>query len=158
MFIIKSEHSKYYICLILLFTLVNCQLQEPNKNHGINFLENRDSVLKLNQTNKNDVITLIGSPHSKSINDDNRWYYFERTITRGKLHKLGRNILKDNNVLELQFNNYGILTKKKLYIKNNMNSLSYDKEATENVVSSSSFMEKFLSSLKQKMSGRTKKK
>ena len=37
------------------------------------------------------------------------------------------------------------------YIKNNMNSLSYDKEATENVVSSSSFMEKFLSSLKQKM-------
>jgi hypothetical protein len=39
-----------------------------------------------------------------------------------------------------------------------MNSLSYDKEATENVVSSSSFMEKFLSSLKQKMSGRTKKK
>ena len=92
------------------------------------------------------------------MNDDNRWYYFERTITRGKLHKLGRNILKDNNVLELQFNNYGILTKKKLYIKDNMNSLSYDKEATENVVSSSSFMEKFLSSLKQKMSGRTKKK
>ena len=81
--------------------LNNCSLQQPNKPHGINFLENREKVLTIGKTNKNDVIKLIGNPHSTSLSDNDTWIYFERTITRGKLIKLGQNVLKKNNVLVL---------------------------------------------------------
>ena len=46
-----------------------------------------------------------------SINNNDKWMYFERIMTRGKMHKLGQNVLKANNILELQFNNRGILIK-----------------------------------------------
>ena len=41
--------------------------------------------------------------------------YFERTLTRGKMHNLGKNVLQKNNVLELKFNKYGLLVSKKVY-------------------------------------------
>ena len=136
--------------------LSNCQLKEPNKSHGINFLENREKVLILKKTNKNDVIKLIGNPHSTSIADKNTWIYFERTITRGKMHKLGRNVLKENNILELKFDKYGGLQSKKLYDKKNMKNVEYSKMNTENSVSQKSFVGKFLSSVKEKMYGKNK--
>ena len=39
-FIFKIKHFKNNI-LSLIFILSNCQLKEPIKGHGINFLENR---------------------------------------------------------------------------------------------------------------------
>ena len=109
MFIIKRKHFKIVINIVLLLFLTHCQLNEPKKTHGINFLDNREKVLIINQTNKNDVIKLIGQPHSKSISNENTWIYFERIITRGKLLQLGQNVLKTNNVLKLEFDKYGIL-------------------------------------------------
>ena len=50
--------------------------------------------------------------------NDNLWIYIERTRTRGKLLKLGRNYLKKNNVLVLEFDKYGILKRKEFYDKN----------------------------------------
>ena len=110
----------------------------------------------LKKTNKNDVIKLIGNPHSTSIADKNTWIYFERTITRGKMHKLGRNVLKENNILELKFDKYGVLQSKKLYDKKNMKNVEYSKMNTENSVSQKSFVGKFLSSVKEKMYGKNK--
>ena len=40
------------------------------------------------------------------------WIYIERIFTKGKYHKLGQNILKENNVLVLTFDKYGVLKKK----------------------------------------------
>ena len=101
MFIIKRQHFiKIKLITILLILLANCQLQEPKKTHGISYLKNREPVLILNKSNKNDVVKLLGNPHSKSIDNDNIWFYFERMITRGKLHNLGRNILKENKRFE----------------------------------------------------------
>ena len=117
MSIIKSKHI-FLICIFNIFIiLTHCQLQEPKKVHGINFLENREKVLIVNKTNKNDVVTLIGKPHLTSITYPNKWIYFQRTMTKGKLHKLGQNVLKENNVLELNFDKYGVLKDKKLYKK-----------------------------------------
>ena len=45
----------------------------------------------------------MGFPHAKSLNDSNTWYYFERTLQKGKMHKLGQNILKENNALVFKF-------------------------------------------------------
>ncbi len=102
------------------------------------------------------MIKLIGNSHSTSIQDENTWIYFERTITKGKLIKLGQNVLKKNNVLELKFDKYGILKEKKIYSKEDMKKVKYLKKETENNISQQSFVEKFLSSVKQKMYGKRK--
>ena len=154
-FVYRKHYKKLYI-ILFLFVLNNCQLKEANKPHGINFLDNREKVLIVGKTNKNDVVKLIGNPHSTSIVSENTWIYFERTITRGKLIKLGQNVLKENNVLELRFNKYGILNSKKIYNKKNMNEVKYNSKETENKTSERSFAEKFLSSVKQKMYGKRK--
>ena len=152
-FVSRKHYSIFYI-IFFSFFLNNCQLSEPKKSHGINFLENREKALVIGRTNKNDVMKLIGNPHSTSIKDDNTWIYFERTITRGKLIKLGQNVLKENNVLELKFNKYGVLVKKNIYNKTQMKTVKYSKKETDSNVSKRSFAEKFLSSIKQKMYGK----
>ena len=153
---INRIHFKNLYIILLLFVLNNCSLQQPNKPHGINFLENREKVLTIGKTNKNDVIKLIGNPHSTSLSDNDTWIYFERTITRGKLIKLGQNVLKKNNVLELKFNKYGVLENKKISNKENMNKIAFSDKETESNVSQQSFINKFLSSIRQKMYGKKK--
>ena len=154
---ISRKHIKTLYIIPFIILLNSCSLKEPNKPHGINFLENREKVLQIGKTNKNDVIKLIGNPHTVSLHDQNTWIYFERTITRGKLVKLGQNVLKENNVLELKFDNYGILAKKNFLTKADMKQVkSYEKE-TENNISEQSFIGKFLSSIRQKMYSNKKK-
>ena len=153
---INSKHSNIIYIIFFLIFLQNCSLKEPNKSHGINFLENREKILVVNKTNQNDVIKLIGNPHTISISDKNTWVYFERTISKGKLVKLGQEVLKKNNVLELKFDKYGILKNKKIYTKDDMKKVKYSTSTTENNVTQQSFVGKFLSSVKQKMYGKRK--
>ena len=153
---ISRKHLKLLYIIIFSILLNNFQLKEPNKPYGINFLENREKVLQIGKTNKNDVIKLIGNPHTLSLSDENTWIYFERTITRGKLIKLGQNVLKENNVLELNFDKYGILQSKKIYNKDDMKTVKYSDKETENNISQQSFVGKFLSSVRQKMYGKRK--
>ena len=154
---VNRKHYRKLYTIFFLFLLNNCQLSEPKNQHGINFLENREKTLIIGKTNQNDIVRIIGYPHSKSIKDENKWIYFERTITRGKMIKLGQNVLKTNNVLELSFNKYGVLTKKKFYNKENMNKIAYSNKKTENEITQKSFVGKFLSSVKQKMYGNRNK-
>ena len=153
---ISRKHIKTLYIITLLILLNSCTLKEPKKPHGINFLENREKVLEIGKTNKNDVIKLIGNPHTVSLYDQNTWIYFERTITRGKLIKLGQNVLKENNILEIRFNKYGILEDKKIITKEDMNNVKYSEKETSNNISQKSFVGKFLSSIRQKMYGKKK--
>ena len=109
---IKIKYHKNLFFLAIFLILNACQLQEPSKNHGIVFLENRSKKLIVNSTNKNDVLRIIGYPHSKSVKNENEWFYMERVLTKGDYHKLGQNVLKTNNVLVLNFDKYGILSNK----------------------------------------------
>ena len=148
---IKNHYIFVYI--ITLSILMGCKLQDPDKNHGIVFLENRSNQLELNKANKNDVLKKLGKPHSTSFDDDNIWIYIERTLTKGKYHKLGKNIIKTNNVLILKFDKFGILETKKLLNKEDIKKINFSKKETENELARKSFVEKFLQSLKQKMYG-----
>ena len=121
------------------------------KSHGIIFLEKRESLLKTNVSNKNDVIEFLGKPHVKSIKDKNTWLYIERTKTKGGVHKLGKSVYLNNNVLVLKFNKYGVLEEKLFYDKDKMNNHKFSQEITDNVVQRGSFLESFLSSLRKKM-------
>ncbi len=145
----KNHFIKF--CLALFFILIGCQLQDPNKNHGILFLENRSDKLLVEDTNKNDVVKILGQPHSKSIDNEDMWIYIERTLIKGKYHKLGRHTLKENNVLVLAFDKYGVLKKKEFYTKEDVQKIAFSENKTENELSKRSFVESFFSSIREKM-------
>ena len=149
----KVQYHKICLFLFTFIFLLSCQLQEPSKNHGIIFLKNRSDKLVIDSSNKNDVIKIIGQPHSKSINNENEWIYIERVLTKGEYHKLGQNILKTNNVLVLKFDKYGILKNKDFYDKNSKNKLKFSAKETTNEITQKSFVEKFLTSIREKMYG-----
>ncbi len=148
--------TKYHLKILLLISFINligCQLQDPYNNHGIVFLKNRADKIIVNKSNKNDVLDIIGQPHSKSINDENEWFYVERILTKGEYHKLGRNILKENNILVLNFDKYGVIKRKTFLDKNNKNKVLFSEKKTENKLTQKSFVERFLSSVRTKMYG-----
>jgi len=149
--------KKYiFLLFIILFIITACQQKEVTKTHGIAYLEKREKLIVVNKSNKNDTINVLGQPSTKGMTDDNLWIYIERTITRKSLLKLGRNYLKKNNVLVLEFDKYGILVKKEFYNKNNMKKLTFAKSITENEIRKENFIQGFLSSVRQKMQQRKK--
>lgn len=147
-----KKHKNFYFIIVLLI-LNNCQFQEPSNNHGVLFLENRAKKIKINSSNVNDVIKVLGSPHVKSVKNNNEWIYIERTLIKGEYHKLGRHILKSNNVLIVRFDKYGILREKKILNKEDIKKLTFSKKETQNKLTQKSFIEKFLSSIRNKMYG-----
>ena len=140
----------FYIFLILTL-LSSCQRNEVIKTHGISYLEKREKLIVLNKTNKNDAISILGQPSTTGMTNDNLWIYIERTMTRGKLLKLGRNYLAKNNALVLEFDKYGLVIEKKFYNKNDMKKVAFSKEITENEIRKENFIYSFLSSVRQKM-------
>ena len=89
----------------------------------------------INTTNKNDVIKIIGNPHSKSISNKNQWIYIERILSKGEYHKLGKHILKSNNILILNFDKYGVLKNKKLMDKSDKKKVAFSDKETKNELS-----------------------
>ena len=144
-----------YLLLILLF-IISCQRKEVIRTHGISYLEKREKLIFVNKTNKNDTINVFGQPSTKGMTDENLWIYVERTVTRGKMLRLGRNLLKKNNVLVLEFDKYGILKKKEFYNLQDMKKLTFEKNITENEMRKENFVYSFLSSIRQKMQQRKK--
>ena len=140
----------YLLGFFLLF-IFGCQQKEVIKTHGVAYLKNREKLIIVNESNKNDTVSILGQPATKGMVDDNLWIYIERTRTRGKLLKFGRNYLKKNDVLVLEFDKYVILKKKEFYDKGNMNKISFAKDITENELRKENFIYSFLSSVRQKM-------
>ena len=101
---------------------------------------------------------LIGSPHSTSIKGDTTWIYFERKTAKGKLIRLGQNVLKENNILVLKFDKYGVLSSKKVLDKENMAKVKYAKNETVNTVRKPGFVTGLLQSVRQKMYSQNKDK
>ena len=110
----------------------------------------------INKSNKNDAIQVLGQPATRGMTNDNLWIYIERTRTRGKLLKLGRNYLKKNNVLVLEFDKYGVLSSKEFYDKEKMQNLKFTKAITTNDIRKENFIYSFLSSIRQKMESKRK--
>ena len=149
--------NKYiFFLLVILTMLVSCQRHEIVKSHGLSYLENRQKLIVVNQSNKNDIIKVLGQPATRGMTNNNLWIYIERTKTRGKLLKLGRVNLKKNNVLVLEFNKYGVLDKKEFYDKESMNKINFAKNITENEIKKENFIYSFLSSVRTKMESKRK--
>ena len=149
-------NKSIFLLFIILFFIVGCQRHDVIKSHGISYLEKREKLIIVNKSNKNDTINVLGQPATKGMTNNNLWIYIERTHTRGKLLKLGRNYLKKNNVLVLEFDKYGILQKKDLYNKEKMKNLKFSKTVTSNEIRKENFIYSFLSSIRQKMETKRK--
>ena len=139
------------LLIFILFFIFSCSQNEVIKTHGVAYLNKREKLLIVNVSNKVDTISILGQPSTKGMVNDDLWIYIERTQTRGKLLKLGRNYLLKNNVLVLEFDKYGILKKKELSSMDNMKELTFAKNVTENEIRKENFIYSFLSSVRQKM-------
>ena len=141
---------KKLLLLILIF-LSSCSLDKVVQHHGVHNLEKKQAKLKINYTNKNDIIDLIGPPSTKSSFDNDIYIYLERKTSSSRLTRLGKKRLIKNDVLVLEIDNTGILLSKKFYNKDDMNEIKFDENITGVNYSKRSFIYNFLSSIRQKI-------
>tara|TARA_B100001121_G_scaffold271913_1_gene258134 strand:- start:658 stop:1113 length:456 start_codon:yes stop_codon:yes gene_type:complete len=143
--------------LILLIFIVNCSGNKVSNYHGSKILEDKFNKIETNQTNKNDLVKLIGPPSTISDFDKNKWYYFERLKTNQSLLKLGTQKIIKNNILIVEIDSSGILISKKLLNLNDMNDLKYFKKTTKKDFEQDNFMYNIFSSLREKINAPAKK-
>ena len=136
-----------YIFLVFL-TITNCSLKPVIKHHGVHNLDLKQSNIKIGETNKNDLIKLIGPPLIKSYIDENTLIYIEKKTSSSKLSRLGKKKLLVNNVLVLNFNNRGILINKLLLSKEEMNNIDFEDKITGMSLSQKSFVVQALQTLR----------
>ena len=139
------------ILLLLIFLLASCSLNKIVLHHGVHNLEKKQAKLKINETNKNDIIELIGPPSTKSSFDNDIYIYIERKTSGSKLTKFGKKQLIKNDVLVLEVNSQGLLLAKNFYNKNDMNKINFNKDITGINYSKRSFIYNFLSSVREKI-------
>ena len=143
---------KNIILLLSIFlTIANCSLQKPIKHHGVHKLEIKEKKLILNETNKNDIIKILGPPSVESKFDQEVLFFIERKITNTSTFKLGRQIIMTNNVLVVELDSYGILVKKEFYDLQKMNNINFSKNVTTVDYAKESFVYDFLTSMRQKI-------
>ena len=79
------------------------------------------------------------------------WIYIERKATSSELKSLGKKKLKVNDVLILEFDTRGILVKKDFLSMNDMNEINIITSTTKVNNRKATFINSFISSLRQKI-------
>ena len=147
--------KNYILIIITFFFISNCNLNKVVKHHGVHFLEKKHQKLTINETNKNDIISIVGPPSTKSLFDNDLWIYIERTKQKRSIFSLGKEKLVKNNVLILEIDSRGRLIKKSLLDINDINKYKFSEGMTQNEYSKNSFVYDFLSSVRQKVNNAT---
>ena len=139
------------LLIILTLFLSNCKLNKIVKHHGIHNLEIKSKELTINSSNINDVNKILGPPSSTSYFDNEVLIYLEQKTSNSKLLKLGKRKLIVNNVLLLEIDKRGMLVKKELLNKNDINKLRVSTKKTNVSSDKGSFLIKSLSSVIKKI-------
>ena len=142
---------KIFFSLLLLLLITNCNLNKVIQHHGVHNLEKKQSKLKINKSNRNDIIKIIGPPSTKSTFDNDVFIYIERKTSSSKLSKLGKRVLILNNVLILDIDKRGILVSKKFYDKNDMMKINFEENTTSSNLTRKSFINSFFYTLRQRI-------
>ena len=141
---------KIFLIILTLF-LHSCKLNKIVNHHGIHNLDVKSKELIVNKSNINDVRKTLGPPSSTSYFNNNILIYLERKTSNSKLLKLGKRKLIANNVLLLEIDKKGILVKKELLDKNDINKLKLSQKRTNVNTDKESFLIKALSNVLDKM-------
>ena len=139
------------LLLLSLILLSSCSLNKVILHHGIHNLETKQAKLKINVTNKNEIVELFGPPSTKSTFDNDVYIYMERKTSSSKLRNLGKKEILKNDVLILEIDSKGILLAKNFYDKNDMKKINFEENITGINYSKKSFIYNFLISLRQKI-------
>jgi len=142
--------KKIFLILLIIITS-NCSLNKVVQHHGVHNLEKKQEKLKINQSNKNDILEIIGPPSTKSTFENDVYIFIERKTSSSKLSKLGKKVLIINNVLILDINKKGLLVKKEFYNKDDMNKIKFDGKETIVNHSKNSFIYNFFYTLRKKI-------
>ena len=142
---------KLFIFIIISLFISACTLKKVEKHHGVRFLNKKQEKLTVNQSNKNDILKLLGSPSTKSTFDNDLWIYIERKTDNSSLTKFGSERIIVNNVLLLEINSMGLLETKEFLDLTNMQELKFAEQTTENQYKKNTFVYDFLSSMRQKI-------
>ena len=136
---------------ILSLIVTNCSFEKVVRHHGVSFLEKKQKNLIINETNKNEIIEILGKPSTQSKFNNDVWIYIERKQTQSQFKNLGKMKIYKNDVLVLEIDNYGLLKKKDFYNVNDMKKIDIVKKTTEGNITKNSFIYDFMSSLRQKI-------
>ena len=143
--------KKLFIFFIISLFISACTLKKVEKHHGVHFLNKKQEKLTVNQSNKNDILKLLGPPSTKSTFDNDLWIYIERKINNTSITRFGSEKIMINNVLLLEINSMGLLKKKEFLDLTNMKELKFSEQTTDNQYKKKTFAYDFLSSLRQKI-------
>ena len=135
---------KIFIIILAIF-LTSCKLNKVVNHHGIHNLEAKSQELLINQTNINQIKSLLGPPSSTSYFDEDILIYLERKTSNSKLLKLGKKKLIANNVLLLEVDNRGMLINKEFLNQDDLNKLKFTNKTTKTVTDQESFVSRALS-------------
>ena len=133
------------ILIILTIFLSSCKLNKVVKHHGIHNLEGKSKELLINETNINQIKSLLGPPSSTSYFDEDILIYLERKTSNSKLLKLGKKKLIANNVLLLEVDNRGMLINKEFLNQDDLNKLKFTNKTTKTIADQESFVSRALS-------------
>ena len=141
---------KYLIIIVFIFIL-NCSGNKVTNYHGSKLLSSKYDLIKVNVTNKNDLVEIIGPPSTISDFNKNIWFYFERLKTNQSLLKLGTQKIKKNNILIVELDNKGILKNKRFLDLDDMNDVKYIKTVTTKEFKNENLIYNVFSSLREKI-------
>jgi outer membrane protein assembly factor BamE (lipoprotein component of BamABCDE complex) len=148
--------NKIFYLIFVIFIVTSCKIKPIDNYHGVAFLENKQKKIFINESNKNDIIKILGSPSTKSIFEDDMWIYIENRKTKSSLFKLGKEILTINNVLVLEIDKKGVLKNKKFYNSDDLNTIKFNENETKKS-DKDSFVYGVVLSLRQKIDSPKKK-
>ena len=135
---------KIFIIILTIF-LTSCKLNKVVNHHGIHNLEAKSQELLINQTNINQIKSLLGPPSSTSYFDEDILIYLERKTSNSKLLKLGKKKLIANNVLLLEIDNRGMLINKEFLNQDDLKKLKFTNKTTKTIADQESFVSRALS-------------
>ena len=138
-----------YIFFVILVA-TSCSVKQIDKYHGVAFLEKKQKELSINQSNKNDIIKILGAPSTKSILEDDLWIYIENRKSKSSLIKLGKEIVLTSNILVLEIDKKGILKNKRFYNIDDQNKINFNDDKTK-MSDKDSFIFSVMSSLRHKI-------
>ena len=139
------------LTLICLF-LFSCSLTPNIKLSGVVNFEKKQEALVIGVSNKNDVISYLGESILKESPGDDSWAYIETSEVKNIFGK--KKIIK-NNVLLLQFDSKGILSKKNMLTINDLKKLDLDQTITTSQAINASFSKKLFSSMRKRLNNRS---
>ncbi len=141
---------KIFLIILTIF-LSSCKLNKIVNHHGVHNLEAKSKKLLINETNINQIRSLLGPPSTTSYFDDDILIYLERKSSNSKLLKLGKKKLLANNVLLLEVNNKGMLINKEFLNKDDLKKYEFSNKDSDKSLGRQSFIYRALSGIRTKL-------